>query len=91
MRAAVRNLLPPAIRKGKKKGFTPPMPFWIGGELREFVLDTLSESRVRATGLLDGAYCRNLLDEHFQGRRDNNRQIWTLLALVCWLERNRTG
>lgn len=90
LRAAVRNLLPRAIRKGKKKGFTPPLPFWIRDELKEFVLDSLSEQRVRATGLLNASYCRRLLDEHFQGRKDNNRQIWTLLALVCWLENNRS-
>jgi asparagine synthase (glutamine-hydrolysing) len=89
LRAAVRNLLPRAIRKGKKKGFTPPLPFWIRDELKEFVLDSLSEQRLRATGLLNAPYCRRLLDEHFQGKKDNNRQIWTLLALVCWLENNR--
>ncbi|MEJ2715968.1 MAG: asparagine synthase (glutamine-hydrolyzing) [Deltaproteobacteria bacterium] len=89
LRAAVRNLLPRAIRKGKKKGFTPPLPFWIRDELKEFVVDTLSEQRLQATGLLNASFCRHLLDEHFEGRKDNNRQIWTLLALVCWLENNR--
>jgi len=89
LRTAVRKLLPPAIRKGKKKGFTPPLPFWIKGELRDFLLQSFSQERLSATGLLNPAYCRRLLDEHLQGQKDNNRQIWTVLALICWLEKNR--
>ncbi|MBI4963352.1 MAG: asparagine synthase (glutamine-hydrolyzing) [Desulfomonile tiedjei] len=89
LRRAVRNLLPPAIRKGKKKGFTPPLPYWIKEELKDFILDSFSTRRLSAIGLLNPAYCRRLLDEHLQGKKDNNRQIWTVLALTYWLEKNR--
>jgi hypothetical protein len=27
-----------------------------------------------------------LLDDHMQGRRDNNRAIWTLFCLILWYE-----
>jgi asparagine synthase (glutamine-hydrolysing) len=86
LRRAVRGLLPRAIRKGKKKGFTPPLPFWIRDELKEFLLERFSEERLKAAGILNEKYCRQVLDEHLQGRKDNNRQIWTILALTCWLE-----
>lgn len=89
LRRAVRELLPKKIRKGKKKGFTPPLPFWIRSELREFFLDFFSEQRLRETGILQEAYCRRLLDQHLEGKRDNNRQLWTILGLVCWLDRQR--
>ena len=36
LRNAIKLLLPPSIRKGKKRGFTPPLPFWIRNELRNF-------------------------------------------------------
>jgi len=87
LRRAVRNLLPPQIRRGKKKGFTPPLPFWIRHELRAFLGDYFRPERLGATGLLNPNYCRRLLDEHLQGQKDNNRQIWTILGLVCWLEK----
>lgn len=89
LRRAVRNLLPPGIRKGKKKGFTPPLPFWIKEELKDFILRSFSQERLRAIGFLNPAYCRQLVDEHLQGKKDNNRQIWTVLALTYWLEKNR--
>ena len=87
LRRAVRKMLPQSIRRGKKKGFTPPLPFWIRDELRPFLLDSFSEQRLRATGLLEEKYCRRLLEEHIQGKKDNNRQIWTILSLLCWMER----
>lgn len=85
LRDATRNLLPPAIRRGKKKGFTPPFPFWIRNELREFVLDTLSEKRISELGIFNPSYVQTMIDEHMENKKDNNRQIWTALALVCWL------
>jgi asparagine synthase (glutamine-hydrolysing) len=89
LRRAVKNLLPPEIRKGKKKGFTPPLPFWIKNELKGLLLEYFSEKRVRATGFLNEKYCSQVLYEHLQGKKDNNRQIWTIFALLCWLEKYR--
>ena len=89
LRRAVRDLLPPAIRKGKKKGFTPPLPFWIRDELKPMLLDYFRPERIRSTGILNESYCSGLLDEHLAGKKDNNRQIWAILALVCWLEKFR--
>jgi asparagine synthase (glutamine-hydrolysing) len=89
LRRVAKGLLPKTIRKGKKKGFTPPLPFWIRNELKEFVLDTLSPSRVKNTGILHPEYCSNVLEDHFQGRRNLDREIWTLVSLVNWLDHKR--
>ncbi|MEW6530670.1 MAG: asparagine synthase (glutamine-hydrolyzing) [Thermodesulfobacteriota bacterium] len=87
LRKAAKGLLPPEIRKSKKKGFTPPLPYWIQHELREFIEDVFSERRLTDTGLLNAEYCQGILREHLKGVRDRNREIWTIVALVCWLER----
>lgn len=87
LRRAARGLLPPEIRKGTKKGFTPPLPYWIRDELKGFLTERFSEERLSAGGILNPAYCRQMLQEHVEGKKDNNRQIWTILALVCWLEK----
>jgi asparagine synthase (glutamine-hydrolysing) len=87
LRRAVRNLLPPEIRKGKKKGFTPPLPFWIKNELKGLLCHYFSEERIRSTGFLNEKYCSQVLNEHLSGKKDNNRQIWTIFALLCWLDK----
>ncbi len=89
LRRAVRPLLPRKIRQGKKKGFTPPLPYWIKGELRPLFEEYFGEAHLDSCGLLNASYCRNLLKEHLSGQRDNNRQLWTVLALVRWLEKQR--
>ena len=89
LRKAVRNLLPSKIRKGKKKGFTPPLPHWIRGELKPLVTEYFSDHKLRDTGILNPTYCKKILDEHLSGMRDNNRQIWTILALVRWFEKHK--
>ncbi len=87
LRRAARGLLPPSIRKGKKRGFTPPLPLWIKTELKDFVLEMFSERRIRAIGFLDEKYCFDLVQQHLNGTRDNNREIWTLISLICWAEK----
>ena len=89
LRDVVRPLLPPTIVKGKKKGFTPPLPVWLKNDLRDFVQDTLSPARIRDMGLLRPEAVSQILDDHFAGRRDNNRPIWTLLCFVLWHENLR--
>jgi asparagine synthase (glutamine-hydrolysing) len=86
LRDVVRPLLPPAIVRGKKRGFTPPLPVWLKRELRDFVQDVLSPARVRAMGWFRPSAVTQILEDHWQGRRDNNRSIWTLLCLVLWYE-----
>jgi asparagine synthase (glutamine-hydrolysing) len=86
LRKAVAKLLPETIRKGSKKGFTPPLPFWINNELKGFLADLFRPERVKQTGILNPVYCTRLLNEHFNKIKDNNRQIWALASLICRLE-----
>ena len=58
LRRSVKSLLPPSIRKGKKKGFTPPLPHWIRDELKGFFLDAFDEARIRRTGILNPGLLR---------------------------------
>ena len=86
LRDVVRPRLPPTITRGKKRGFTPPLPVWLKGPLRDFVCDVLSPTRVRDTGFFDPVAVTRILDEHMSGQKDNNRPIWTLLCFVLWYE-----
>jgi len=86
LRQAMKDILPENIVRGRKKGFTPPMPYWLRNELKEFMLDTLSEHGLAQLGILDEGYITHLVDEHLRGHRDNNRQLWSLITLMVWWE-----
>ena len=87
LRKLMQGKLPDAIVRGKKKGFSPPIPAWIAGELKNFILSALSPERIKKTGVLNPPAVQNLLDEHFAKKRDHHRRIWCVLNFVLWQER----
>ncbi len=87
LRKIAAQILPRKISKGRKRGFTPPLPFWIRDGLRIFIEESLSRSRISASGILDPSYCDKLVQEHLAGVKDNNREIWALVSLIHWAEK----
>ncbi len=84
---AVKNLLPEGIADRKKKGFGIPIAKWFKGELKEFVLDVFAESKIKKEGFFNYAYIKKLLDDHFEGKKDNRKQLWTLLVFELWYDK----
>jgi asparagine synthase (glutamine-hydrolysing) len=87
LRRALAGRLPPEIIRRPKKGFSFPVARWLRAELRPLVLDLLSEDRLRRQGLFDAAQISKLLQDHFEGRADNRKVVWTLLVFQLWHER----
>lgn len=84
---AMTRYLPAEILQRKKKGFNMPIAKWFKGELRGLLLDTFTEQRVREAGLFNYPEIKKLLDDHFSGRVDNRKPLWTLLVFELWRER----
>lgn len=83
---ALRPLLPRAIIERPKKGFGIPIAKWFRGPLREQLLETLGEDRIRREGFFNSAAVQALIGDHLSGRRDNRKQLWTLFVFERWLE-----
>jgi len=83
LRHAMRDIVPPAVRRRVKRGLTVPLASWLAGPLRSFVQDTLErlDPHVFQRSAVGG-----LLAEHVARRRDNRRELWTLVMLQCWHE-----
>jgi asparagine synthase (glutamine-hydrolysing) len=86
LRRAVAGRLPPEIIRRAKKGFSFPVARWLRSELRGLVVDLLSEDRLRRQGLFDPTQVGQLLRDHFEGRADNRKTLWTLLVFQLWYE-----
>ena len=87
LRRAMRGVLPVEILKRSKKGFNMPVAKWLAGPLRPMVEDIFAEQRLKRIGFFNPAYVRTLLDEHFSGRCDHRKLLWTLLAFELWHEK----
>ncbi len=86
LKRALRQHVPEAVLRAKKRGFNVPVPAWLRGELREMVADVLSPSALRRLGFFDPGYVASLIAEHSAMRVDHSRPLWTLLVFMTWYE-----
>jgi asparagine synthase (glutamine-hydrolysing) len=89
LRRALTPWLPPSIINRPKRGFNPPVEFWLQQHLDEYsrehrLMETLSD-----TGYFNVAAVQEMAAAHVQGRRDFGRQLWALLVFAIWWRRVR--
>jgi asparagine synthase (glutamine-hydrolysing) len=83
LKESARGLLPDNIIDRKKHGFGVPLGAWLRKDI-EPVRDILLSPTARQRGLLNITVVERLINEHAEGKRDHNRQLWTLLTLEDW-------
>ncbi len=88
LRKTMSPLLPQEILAGPKYGFRIPLARWIREDLREMVRDLLSPQAIRRRDYLNPAYVQWLLHEHERGARNFADQIYALVVLELWHQRN---
>ena len=89
LKKAMETLLPKEVIHRKKKGFGVPIAKWVKGPLRELFEELLSPDRLRREGFLNPGYVETLLKEHLVNKKDNRKQLWTLLMWELWVNRYR--
>lgn len=85
---AMEGKLPAAIIHRKKKGFGVPLAAWLRNELKDFMLETLSESNIKETGFINFDVVRRLINDHLSGKMDNKKILWNLVIFTRWFKNN---
>lgn len=67
-----------------KQGFAMPLVHWFRKELKSGIGHILLEPRSLARGYFNPSGVQRLLEEHWQGRRDNSGSLWILLIFELW-------
>jgi asparagine synthase (glutamine-hydrolysing) len=89
LKKAMENRLPDEIINRPKKGFGVPVAKWVKGPLKELFEDFLSPNRIKREGFLNPEYVSSLLQNHLLNKKDNRKQLWTLLIWELWVSRYR--
>jgi asparagine synthase (glutamine-hydrolysing) len=84
LRAALADVVPPAILTRRKMGFPVPLGTWLRGEFASVVDDLVLGPRARARGLFDEAALRRLVAEHRAGAAQHGDRLWLLMNLEIW-------
>jgi asparagine synthase (glutamine-hydrolysing) len=87
LKKALENLLPDEVINRPKKGFGVPIAKWVKGPLKELFGDLLSPDRIEREGFLNPEYVGALLHDHLVKKKDNRKQLWTLLVWQLWVNR----
>ncbi|MCW0190482.1 MAG: asparagine synthase (glutamine-hydrolyzing) [Rhodococcus sp.] len=88
-RESVKPWVPAPIYAKPKMGFGPPDVSWYRHALRDWISAMLSPDRIAKRGVLEPAFVRRVLEDHFAGVRNNTYLIWSFLNFEAWCERFR--
>jgi asparagine synthase (glutamine-hydrolysing) len=81
---AERVGVPKEVIYRRKQGFALPLVHWMRHELKDLIISVLLDHTALQRGFFDPKGIRQLLDEHFRGRRDHSPRIWRLLMFELW-------
>ena len=89
LKKAMKGFLPDEVIQRPKKGFGVPIAKWVKGPLKKLFEELLSPDRLRREGFLNPQYVESLLKDHLVNRKDNRKQLWTLLVWELWVNHYR--
>jgi asparagine synthase (glutamine-hydrolysing) len=81
---AMAGILDEKILHRQKQGFSIPIKNWLKDELKELMLETLSEKRIGAMGYFSYPYVQSLIREHLQNRENHAHRLWALMQFHLW-------
>lgn len=82
LKKVLYSYLPEQLFARPKRGFAVPLGAWMKGPLKPWVLDTLTESRIRERGIVNPTEVQSLLQKFYNGGPDYlYNRIWALVVL----------
>jgi asparagine synthase (glutamine-hydrolysing) len=84
LRAAVRDVVPPAVLTRRKLGFPVPLGRWLRGEFWPVVEEFVLGDRARARQVFRPDALRRLAAAHRAGAADHAARLWLLITMEVW-------
>jgi len=86
LRKLLSRYLPREVVNRPKLGFGIPLDAWFRDELRSFVDKNLGILKSKYSHLISPTFVDKYWSEHLSGRFNWQREVWTMVALVLFLE-----
>lgn len=87
LRKILSKYLPEKLINRPKMGFGVPLAFWLRGQLKTWMLDILSEAKLKRQGIYMVEPVKQLIDDHISERRNNHYQLWVILMFQSWYDK----
>ena len=83
LKDVARSLVPADLVDRPKMGFGIPRAEWLRTEMKEMVIDTLTDTTASQRGWFKQPQVKKIIDAHMAGV-DKDGQIWPMLMLELW-------
>jgi len=83
MRLAAKKNIPEKVAQKKKLGFPVPIRVWLKEEKYYNLVKEAFTSK-EAKRYFNTQNLIKLLDQHYEGKKDNSRKIWTVYMFLVW-------
>lgn len=91
LKKILERYLPKELVYSSKQGFSFPIGAWLKHELKDFMYDVLSRENVGKLEFLDYKVIEQMIKDHNLGHKDYNRELWGLISLVNYCNKNFTN
>ena len=88
LRDVLKKYIPEKVFDQPKSGFSVPLAEWIRKDLRQEIIDTLSEENLKTVHNLDIVKFKIMLSDHMAGKADYKSYIWRVYVLIKWMKVN---
>jgi asparagine synthase (glutamine-hydrolysing) len=84
LRKAVGLYLPKSVIAHRKQGFIGPMTRWLQTDLKQQMLDILSDENLSKHNLFNPEVVRAIVSDHLKHVEINDKLIWSLMVFQKW-------
>ena len=79
------EIVPSAILKRKKQGFSSPDASWYRDENSKYIKDILLNKNAAYRDIIQPKFVEKIIDEHINNKINHRLLIWSLLSFEWWL------
>jgi len=87
LRKILYNYIPRELVDRPKQGFSVPLEKWLKGELRPWLEEYLSETRIKREGIFNYELIKKEKQLFLNGGMDFSDHLWLLLTFEMWKEK----
>ena len=80
--------VPKDLIERPKQGFGIPLNEWIKGPLKDVFYETMSDENL-SHNLLNKSKIKKMLDDHIDGKRNWQNQLWAIHSFQNWFYENK--
>lgn len=80
----LEKYLPKEILYRQKMGFGLPVDEWFRNDLKDYIRENILDNTSLSRKIMKGNKLKELLDDHYEERRDNSKKLWALMILNIW-------